>query len=189
MKIILSLLLFTINCFSQETVELNFSRDTRLKKLPDNSSDVTKIYQKGVKAIALDYNIDNDFIKVNINDTIGYIKSYWAVQDSKTLDYVNSFKIKRKQLQDKTIMEFEQKTQKEQAEKDLKYIKKFGVKIYDKLKNHYYWIGMTKEMAEISLGEPKDINRTVTSSSIQEQWVYKDIYLYFENGILTTFQD
>jgi hypothetical protein len=50
-------------------------------------------------------------------------------------------------------------------------------------------LGMTKEMVIDSWGEPKDINRTVGSWGIHEQWVYGSAYLYFENGILTSWQD
>jgi hypothetical protein len=50
-------------------------------------------------------------------------------------------------------------------------------------------IGMTKEMAVVAWGKPYDINRTVGSWGIHEQWVYGSRYLYFENGILTSFQD
>ena len=58
-------------------------------------------------------------------------------------------------------------------------------------------IGMTKEMALASWGRPSDINRTVGSWGVHEQWVYSTSpaygsipsnYLYFENGILTTYQ-
>jgi hypothetical protein len=48
---------------------------------------------------------------------------------------------------------------------------------------------MTKDMVIDSWGKPEDINRTVTSSYIHEQWVYGSRYLYFENGTLTSFQD
>ncbi len=51
-------------------------------------------------------------------------------------------------------------------------------------------IGMNKEEVVASWGQPKDINRTVTSLSGHEQWVYDDNdYLYFEDGILTSWQD
>lgn len=51
-------------------------------------------------------------------------------------------------------------------------------------------IGMTKEEVLEIFGEPKDINRTITADSVSEQWVYSGgIYLYFEDGILTTIQD
>jgi len=52
-------------------------------------------------------------------------------------------------------------------------------------------LGMTAEMARSARGEPSDINRTVGSWGVHEQWVYSDTgtYLYFENGILTSWQD
>jgi hypothetical protein len=52
-------------------------------------------------------------------------------------------------------------------------------------------LGMTPEMARNARGEPSDINRTVGSWGVHEQWVYSDTgtYLYFENGILTSWQD
>ena len=48
---------------------------------------------------------------------------------------------------------------------------------------------MTDDMAIISLGYPKDINRTVGKWGVHEQWVYDGDYYYFENGILTSYQD
>jgi hypothetical protein len=52
------------------------------------------------------------------------------------------------------------------------------------------FIGMTKEQAEITMGKPYDINRTVGSYGTHEQWCYRgSIYLYFDNGVLTSWQD
>lgn len=48
---------------------------------------------------------------------------------------------------------------------------------------------MTEEMATISLGMPNDVNRTVGSWGVHEQWVYDNIYLYFENGKLSSYQN
>ena len=54
-------------------------------------------------------------------------------------------------------------------------------------------IGMNKEMVIASWGRPKDINRTVTAHSVSEQWIYgtlrNRIYVYFRDGIMTSFQD
>lgn len=52
-------------------------------------------------------------------------------------------------------------------------------------------LGMTYDEVKASLwGEPIDINRTVTVYGSYEQWVYGNgQYLYFEDGILTSFQD
>ena len=53
----------------------------------------------------------------------------------------------------------------------------------------YFWIGMTSKMALVSLGEPRSINKSVGKWGIHEQWVYYATYLYFENGILTSYQN
>jgi hypothetical protein len=45
-------------------------------------------------------------------------------------------------------------------------------------------------MATIALGEANEINRTVGSWGVHEQWVYtNNFYLYFENGKLTSYQN
>ncbi len=87
----------------------------------------------------------------------------------------------------------------EQIAKELKYkedklrrdlTSKFGAATAKRILNNEYWIGMTKEMAALSLGNPDDINRTVTAKTVSEQWVYGTmLYLYFENGTLVSFQD
>lgn len=50
-------------------------------------------------------------------------------------------------------------------------------------------IGMTREQAVLAWGKPQDINRTVTANHTREQWIYNDVYVYFNNGILTGWQD
>jgi hypothetical protein len=52
---------------------------------------------------------------------------------------------------------------------------------------------MTDEMAKLSWGFPAKINKTITASGTNEQWVYENLfsdneYLYFENGKLTAIQ-
>jgi tetratricopeptide (TPR) repeat protein len=50
--------------------------------------------------------------------------------------------------------------------------------------------GMTKEQVIVSWGQPEDVNRTVTTYGVSEQWIYGDKhYLYFEDGVLTSWQD
>lgn len=69
-------------------------------------------------------------------------------------------------------------------------IKKYGKKWGKIVGNKQIMIGMTKEMVLDSWGDPKDINRSVGSWGVHEQWVYgNNQYLYFENGKLTSWQD
>ena len=110
-------------------------------------------------------------------------------------------KAERKKLEEerKSIQEERKQLQeeRERIEKEKEYIQRknklqkiYGLAIAKKILDHQIWIGMDKEMAHESLGAPIDINRTVTEYSIHEQWVYySDVYLYFDNGILTSWQD
>ena len=52
-------------------------------------------------------------------------------------------------------------------------------------------IGMKKECAIYSLGEPSSTNRTVNEYSVYEQLIYSPVntYLYIENGVVKSWQD
>ena len=50
-------------------------------------------------------------------------------------------------------------------------------------------MGMTREQARAAWGRPRDINRSVGSYGVHEQWCYNGSYLYFEDGILTSWQN
>ena len=50
-------------------------------------------------------------------------------------------------------------------------------------------LGMTPCMALASWGHAERVNRSVASYGTREQWVYGDNYLYFEDDILTSWQD
>jgi hypothetical protein len=50
-------------------------------------------------------------------------------------------------------------------------------------------IGMTRDQVIASWDKPTHINKDVGPWGVHEQWIYEDRqYLYFENGVLTSFQ-
>ena len=49
-------------------------------------------------------------------------------------------------------------------------------------------IGMTAEQVRFAWGKPEKNNQTVGPWGTHEQWVYGSSYLYFENGILRSYQ-
>lgn len=75
--------------------------------------------------------------------------------------------------------------------KNKRLTNKYGRAIADKIIDGEIWIGMTDDMAKASIGYPDDINRTVTRYGTHEQWVYnkKDMNLYFDDGVLTSWQE
>ncbi len=52
-----------------------------------------------------------------------------------------------------------------------------------------FWLGMTDEEARTDRSHLDSINRSVGSWGVHEQWVYSGFYLYFKNGILTSWQE
>lgn len=58
-------------------------------------------------------------------------------------------------------------------------------------------VGMTAEQVRLAWGEPSKINRTVTASTVREQWIYGSYsrytkpwaYLYLTNDKVTSWQD
>jgi len=151
-------------------------------------------------------------IKINKNDTVkltDYQNGYWIVNTNQYFGYLSDLYINEteeiKKFNEELMKlneEFRIKKEKEEAKKQTaiqkqkdneyrqKIFKQFGQKTGQKLLDGYYWIGMTDKMAKISLGEPRSINQTVGAWGVHEQWVYYDsIYLYFENNILTNYQN
>lgn len=121
---------------------------------------------------------EKPYVRASYEGKFGYI-SYGSLERN---EYVQSLwnRVEQKELD-------------ELNEKDPRFnilSKKYGRSTAIKIVNGEIWIGMTSEMAKDAVGRPRDINRTVNSWGVREQWVYSDgLYLYFDNGILTTIQD
>jgi hypothetical protein len=50
-------------------------------------------------------------------------------------------------------------------------------------------LAMSPEEARASWGAPDHVNRTVTMNGTHEQWIYGNTYVYFDDGVLTSWQD
>lgn len=147
---------------------------------------ITKLTEKK-QVTLLDY--FDGYFGVCTDSICGYMNELWIENNEKIDEFI---KVKKQEQKELKRLEYENKLKLkkvEYAKLEKKYIKKYGQKTYNELKKGYYWIGMNREMATISLGSPKDINRTVGSWGVHEQWVYDSKYLYFENGKLTSYQN
>lgn len=56
------------------------------------------------------------------------------------------------------------------------------------------WLGATEEQARAALGEPEEVNRSVSRHGVSEQWVYranrkKPLYVYVEDGAVASWQE
>jgi hypothetical protein len=82
------------------------------------------------------------------------------------------------------------------AARKAQLVSRYGAEAAAAIMARKVWVGMSKEMAIESIGRPSSVNRTVTGSSVSEQWVYRDkvgghyrYYLYFVDGRLQSWQD
>ncbi|MDA3971632.1 MAG: hypothetical protein PF442_09805 [Desulfobulbaceae bacterium] len=64
----------------------------------------------------------------------------------------------------------------------------WGKKVMESIESKKIFAGMTKEQVLLSWGEPKKRNTSVGSWGVHEQWVYGSQYLYFKNGVLSSYQ-
>ena len=161
-----------------------------IRRTPSPSEKPLVVLDKPTKLILLDF-VDGYF-GVLADSIYGYISDMWIEQDERIKKFLEA-----KRLESEKLSQLAQERSKaiEEKEKQLleeKYIKQYGKEVWQKLKWGHFWIGMDREMAIISLGYPDDINRTVGSWGVHEQWVYstrRKLYLYFENGVLNSYQD
>ena len=70
----------------------------------------------------------------------------------------------------------------------------FEEKVDVAIRNQKVFVGMSAAHVIRSWGEPTSVNKTITGSSVSEQWVYRrgniadTQYLYLKNGILDAMQ-
>ncbi len=162
-------------------------KNATLRTKPSVTDDVIMTLEESKKVRVLDYH--NGYFGVCIDSFCGYMSDVWIHRNEK-VDKLMQLRTQEKEELEKLKEEQKIKKQNNQyAIIESRNIKKYGKTLYEKLKKGYYWIGMTDKMAIIALGLPDDINRSVGSWGIQEQWVYKGAYYYFENGKLKSYQN
>ncbi len=158
-----------------------------IKNSPKLTGEIIVKLTEKKQVMLLDYY--DGYFGICTDSICGYMSDLWIEKNQKVNEFL---KIKEEEQEELKRLENEHKLKIKKAEYvklEKKYIKKYGQKTYDKLKQGYYWIGMNKEMATISLGSPDYINRSVGSWGVHEQWVYNGIYLYFQNAKLTSYQN
>jgi len=147
---------------------------------------------------------DKEYYKIAWGDTVAYVDKYFFEETIEMKEY-EKLRLAEKEAERKKKLikikaerqarEVERKKEqkKRTAERRKKLATKYGQLIADKIISRKIWLGMTDDMAIESRGYPQDNNRSVGSWGVKEQWVYggisNRIYLYFENGILTSWSD
>ena len=98
----------------------------------------------------------------------------------------NKEKLARKD-RERTEREAKKKAEKEAFIKSL-YAKGWNKTTVDRIIEKKISIGMTPEQTTLSWGKPKRVNESVGSYGRHEQWIYGHTYVYFQNGVLTSWQ-
>lgn len=179
------------NSIGEFTVDAVLKMQGKIKKNADPFSEILTIVPAGDTVKLTDYK--KGYWVINKGEFFGYISEIYFVETKSLL----TFKKELIRKNDELLRQEEEKKKKADAEMlekasieyKNKLTKKYGASTADKLLKGYIWLGMTKEMAKISLGDPRNINRSVGSWGVKEQWVYHSVYLYFDNGILSSYQD
>ena len=163
------------------TLKAMVKSGAKMRKTASSSGELIIRLNEDKEVVIMDYK--GGYFDVCIDSVCGYIHDFWIKKDFKINELVRKKETEEKELKAKN-------KKAEYAELQKKHIKKYGQKTYNRLRKGDYWLGMTKEMAVISLGSPKKVNSNVGSWGNHEQWVYNNnIFLYFEEKILTSYQD
>lgn len=158
-------------------------------KLREEASPVANeimVIDADVEAVAYDY-ID-DYLKVCIGQDCGFVSTVYIYNNSQIDGFISDKAAIEKANRDRINLAKESASIAQIENEQKKLISKYGKEVYEKVKNGQYWLGMTKELAIVAFGVPNQINESKGAWGTHEQWVYTRIYLYFENGKLTSYQ-
>lgn len=176
-----------IKSLKDSSIVATVSKEAKLRKKPFPMDDIIYTFKKDTEVLILDYH--DEYFGICFDSICGYVNELWIKRNQKVNDLISLRQQEAKELE--RIKE-ENKIKKENRQYaiiEAKNIKKYGKTLYSKLKKGLIWIGMTNDMLIIAIGSPDKINRTVGKWGVHEQWVYDNDYYYFENGIMTSYQD
>jgi phosphomannomutase len=184
MKRILSITIFLLLAASltaqtknaeNKNVTATLKSSSRLFSVKDDMTSVVIIIPTGSTVKVLDS--DSTYMHVTFEENEGYIFSKTAIIDKTPVNIAQM-------IQDQPQTSAPQTT-KEQPLSRFSYLeKKYGTTMATRLYSGKIWKGMNSEMVKDSWGSAQKINRTINGNTVQEEWLYKTTWLYFENNTL-----
>lgn len=206
--IVIILVINILQIQSQTIIEFKTTNDVTPILLEPDGRVICNV-TKGKTIQILSYDPEHKYYNVKYKDyhgwteyqKLGDIDQQMRIMADK--QYEESIRIKELEVQENekaiiaerdSLWALEKKKISEEQNKDLEWKKYRLVRIYgernaNRILSGEIWIGMTSEMARDSKGSPNKINKTVGNWGVHEQWVYDNKYLYFENDVLTSWQD
>jgi hypothetical protein len=185
----------------------------KIRNRDESSGKILFRPKEGETIKLIDYNDNNDYWLVSYNNSVGYVSEVYIEESPAIDDYKKYLIVKKAQTEaqkaaERRILEAQESEEREKirtreaeervryaqqiaADKNKEMIKKYGSEVGKRIIQDRVWLGMTDEMARDSFGIPDKNNRTSGSWGVYEQWIYdvENIYLYFEDGILESWQD
>ena len=179
-----------LNQISDSTFIAKVSPKAKMRNTPIGN--VILQFEGGENVTILSYK--NGFFSVCFDSICGFMSDVWIIRDDRINNLIMAvYKLEReKKIEEKKEKAIAKKERRIEINKEERkyFLERYGAEILNKLEQGKYWLGMTDEMARFSLGNPKDVNRSVGSYGAHEQWVYSsNRYFYFENGVLTSYQN
>lgn len=200
MRIILlfGLLVFSVKANAQDTIRVAIRMDHFLyRSAPTDYGERTSGKMESVNkgdSITISSKTDRDYIQCRSGNKVGYIHHIAIMPTNEVVAFAD-WPEKIEEYFIKIIKDIEwKKSFRADLDSSIRVqkeglIKKYGRTTGARIANGEIWIGMKRQMLIDSRGYPEDVNRTVTSRTVHEQFVYGDKYIYVENGIVTAWQD
>lgn len=184
MKILFQIILLTSIFYCQPKIISTVFTQTELRTEPSILGKVITLIQPGDSLEFLDF--DDAFYLAKYKDTCGYVISNWINNIDSVRYYLKIKKGINPLIPEPTYKE-------KQIEKYLQRNPQISESFKSAIRAEMLELGMDREMVEYAWGKPNEKNRSVGSWGIHEQWVYekdgKYRFAYFENGILTGWQE
>ena len=171
---------------SESVLVLSARKGGKLRTSIRPSSSPLITFEENDKIVVDTKFYEDGYFKACYDTTCGYINEMWIKKNKEFNDLIELKKAKLRIARNQKI----ENKEKARIAKEKEFLRKYGQSTIERIKRGDYWIGMTEEMAIMSLGNPNDINSSSGIWGVHEQWVYEiGINLYFENGKLSSYQD
>jgi hypothetical protein len=161
---------------SQNMTTATLKSASRLFAAKDDLTSVIQIIPADSVVEVLDS--DSTYLHVVFEESEGYIFKRQAVMDKIAVKVSQP-------SQSQTVIQETQPVQQQQQQSRLSYLEnKYGSNMAARLISGKIWKGMNSEMVKDSWGIAEKVSRIVSGNIIEENWIYRSTWLYFENNTL-----
>jgi hypothetical protein len=157
------------------TTTATLKSSSRLFKIKDDLTSVILIIPSGSSVTVL--GSDSTYLNVAFEENEGYILRRHAVIDQSPV-------IISQPSQPSRDIQVDQPQQDRQISRFSYLEGKYGTTMATRLNAGKIWKGMNSDMVKDSWGSANKINREVNGNNINEEWIYRNTWLYFENNLL-----